>query len=74
MSDSRVIRCKIKNNNIIRCSIRKEIIKLTIKGGGCGSGVTSHNLLSNLDYDHAEHVGFQRQLIYTPDFKAYIVE
>jgi hypothetical protein len=38
------------------------------------AGTTDHSLLTNLDYDNANHTGFQKQLKYTADFKAYEVE
>lgn len=35
------------------------------------AGSNDHSLLQNLDFDSAGHTGFQRELIYIPDFKAY---
>lgn len=34
-------------------------------------GVTDHALLSHLGYANSGHTGFQKELIYIPDFKAY---
>jgi hypothetical protein len=37
-------------------------------------GTTNHALLTNLEYDHANHVGFQKALTYIPEYKAYELE
>jgi hypothetical protein len=37
-------------------------------------GTTDHALLTHLGYDLAGHTGFQRQLIYSPDFKCFEIE
>jgi len=51
----------------------KIIVKFGEQGLG-SSGVVDHSLLSNLDFAHAGHTGFQKQLVYSPDFKAYEVD
>jgi hypothetical protein len=42
--------------------------------GPAGSAATDHSLLSNLDYAHAGHTGFQKALSYVTEYKAYLVE
>jgi hypothetical protein len=34
---------------------------------------TDHALLSNLDYDLAGHINFQKKLTYVPEYKAFQV-
>jgi 7-keto-8-aminopelargonate synthetase-like enzyme len=74
MDSNQIINCTIKNSENIKCNIKEEIIKVYLKDGCSSGAIVSHDLLQNLEYNHAGHIGFQRQLIYTPDFKAYIVE
>jgi hypothetical protein len=38
------------------------------------ASTTNHALLTNLDYNNAGHIGFQKQLVYVPDFKCYEIE
>jgi hypothetical protein len=38
------------------------------------AGTTDHALLSNLDFDNSGHIGFQKKMIYDPDYKTYLVE
>ena len=42
--------------------------------GTTGPAATDHNLLTNKDYVHAGHIGFQKQLVYSSDFKCYEIE
>ena len=52
-----------------------DIPKIVVKFGEQGlGGTTSHQLLSDLEYDRAGHTGFQKQLNYIGEYKAYIVE
>jgi hypothetical protein len=41
---------------------------------GAALGTMDHAELNNKDYDHAGHTGFQKQLIYSADFKCYEIE
>jgi hypothetical protein len=41
---------------------------------GPGGPTADHSTLTNLDYAHAGHTNFQKQLIYSADFKAYEIE
>ena len=43
-------------------------------GATGAAGTTDHTLLSNLDYAHANHTGFQKTLSYVTEYKAYLVE
>ena len=38
------------------------------------AGTTDHSLLTNKDFASAGHTGFQKQLIYSADYKCYEVE
>lgn len=64
-----IIKCSIQKQTI-KCQIKENIIKVKIIGGG-SSGISDHSLLSNLDYDHAGHVDFQKKLNYISEYKAY---
>jgi hypothetical protein len=37
-------------------------------------GTTDHALLTHLNYELAGHTGFQKQLIYSADFKCFEIE
>jgi hypothetical protein len=41
---------------------------------GAATGTMDHAELNNKDYDNAGHTGFQKQMVYTADFKAYEIE
>jgi len=81
MSDK--IICKIFDEPKIKVKIFDEpkiVIKFTEQGlkgdkGATGpAGTTDHALLSNLDYANSGHIGFQKKMIYDPDYKTYLVE
>lgn len=38
------------------------------------AGTTDHSLLTNLGFSESGHVGFQKQLVYSSDFKCYEIE
>jgi len=39
-----------------------------------GTGVVDHAKLQNLDYAHAKHTGFQKELIWDDDLVAYLID
>ncbi len=49
----------------------KEIIAVTINGG---IGTSNHAELSNLDYDNANHTGFQKKIDWDEDYNAFLVD
>jgi len=70
-------------NIVVKINERKIIVKFGNQGlkgpmgptGPVGpGGTTDHAALTHLGYDEAGHIGFQKQLVYTPDFKAFEVE
>jgi hypothetical protein len=74
--DTEKIICKIYNIPKIFVKIN-DSPKIVVKFGEQGlkgDGTNDHALLSHLDYENAGHIGFQKQLVYSPDFKAYEVE
>ena len=83
---SEKIICKINDTPKIKVHIHDEpTIKINfgsqgLKGdkgttGATGpAGTTDHSLLSNLDYAHANHTGFQKTLTYVSEYKAYLIE
>jgi hypothetical protein len=75
----------MSNNNII-CRIY-DVPKIFVKFGNQGlmgpmgptgpigpGGTTNHALLTNLDYDNANHTGFQKLLVFIPEYHAYEIE
>ena len=41
---------------------------------GAATGTMDHALLSNLDYNNSNHIGFQKSLTFVPNYKAYEIE
>jgi hypothetical protein len=52
----------------------KIIVKFGEQGLMGPMGPSDHALLSSLSYDTSGHTGFQRLLIYIPEYKCYEVE
>lgn len=70
--------CRINDSPKIFIKIN-DIPKILVRFGEQGlrgaSGLNSdHSLLLNLDYDNSNHTGFQRKLIFIPEYHAYEVE
>jgi hypothetical protein len=50
----------------------REIIHVTM---GCGgTGTSNHAALTNLDYDNANHTGFQKKIDWDDDYNAFLVD
>jgi len=50
----------------------REIIHVTL---GCsGVGTSNHAALTNLDYDNANHTGFQKKIDWDEDYNAFLVD
>jgi hypothetical protein len=61
-------------NIIVKINEGKIIVKFGNQGLKGEPGTTDHALLTHLDYDNAGHTGFQRLLIYIPEYKCYEIE
>ena len=68
MSD---INVTIAEKEIIAITLDSETINVTLEGG---LGTTDHAALSNLDYDHAGHTGFQKKIDWDDDYNAFLVD
>jgi len=64
---SKKIICKINEGKII--------VKFGEQGlrGAAGENA-DHALLQHLGYDEAGHIGFQKALVYIPEYRAYQIE
>jgi hypothetical protein len=47
------------------------IVTLT---GGAGVGVTDHAVLTNLDYAHAGHIGFQKKVDWDEEYNSFLID
>lgn len=70
--------CKINDSPKIFIKIN-DIPKILVRFGEQGlrgaSGANSdHALLLNLAYENSNHTGFQRKLIFIPEYHAYEIE
>ena len=50
----------------------REIIHVTL--GSSGVGTTNHAQLTNLDYDNANHTGFQKKIDYDEDYRSFLID
>lgn len=52
--------------------------KIIVKFGNQGlmgpAGPSDHALLTHLNYELSGHIGFQKQLVYSADFKCFEIE
>jgi hypothetical protein len=64
MSDK--IICKINDEPTIIVKFGEQGLK--------GDGTTVHSELTNLGYNNAGHIGFQKALTYIPEYKSYEIE
>lgn len=86
MSDKKIF-CTIEKKKI-NCTIKSPILKIKMSGirgadsmvpgpqgptGPQGPG-GDHALLTNLDFINAGHTGFQKSLVYKPEYKCYEIE
>lgn len=49
----------------------REIIHVTLDGG---VGTENHAALTNLDYDNANHTGFQKKIDWDDNYNAFLVD
>jgi hypothetical protein len=52
----------------------KILVRLGYVTTGISTGTLQHDLLNNLDYENAGHIGFQKKLEYISEYKCYEID